>query len=103
MSYEQFVEKLSLKCAQQASKVYTSYYEILQNSLNGIKYLVQELSTYSDKDCIKSAKTQLSYTISSGDITQSCDSYFKSLSIYKKLIEFYTQRNLLLSQVKSKD
>lgn len=103
LSYEQFVEKLSLKCAQQASKVYAVYYEILQNSLNGVKYLVQELSKDSDKDCIKSAKTQLSYTTNTGDITKSYDKYFKSLSIYKELIEFYTQRNLLLSKAKIKD
>lgn len=103
LSYEQFVEKLSLKCAQQASKVYAVYYEILQNSLNGVKYLVQELSKDSDKDCIKSAKTQLSYTTNTGDITKSYDKYFKSLSIYKELIEFYTQRNLLLSKAKNKD
>lgn len=102
VSFDQFVEKLSLKCTQQARNNFKQYFNILERSLNVLKKLVEHLLALDDKEIINDAKVQLNYKLKKGDFYKSCEPYFKTLgSLYGEIAGQFSQRELLCSQLNS--
>lgn len=100
MSYEQFIEKLSIKCTAQSQTIYIQYYEVLEKLLLAMKLILEKLLTYGDSECLKDVKNQVKTSIDSSDIIKSCQEYFKPLEdVYSSFVAYCSQRELLLSKL----